>query len=63
MGHLVRNGAAVAITDKEELYEKLSACLKDAHMREGAALNGLKTAKLCHTAEIQSEKLYKILEQ
>lgn len=57
MQHLIKNDAAVTVTDSSQLYEKLRQTLRDSSLRNHIAENGLKTAEQYHSSDRQSQKV------
>lgn len=63
MQHLIKNKCAVVATSRESLKSMLEALFFDENARIKATQNALKAAEVFHNSQINSKKLYEIMEK
>ena len=63
MQHLIKNKCAVVATSRESLKSMLETLFLDENARINATQNALKTAAVFHNSQINSKKLYEIMEK
>jgi len=61
MSYLVENGAALCITEKDDLQQKLTRFFEDAALREQVAATALTLAHKNHTSSNNSRLMRAVL--